>query len=407
MTEMIKDYIERTLPATVKECHEADGTLLPLPFPYTVPCAGEMFQELYYWDTYFTNVGLLCLGETALALNNVNNMLYLVDTYGFMPNGNRTYYLNRSQPPFLSQMVRELYEAIRDPSLLVRAYPTLCREYDFWQTNRLLAHGLNGYTGYVVAEDDIDFLYEHFVSRTGERLCDAPDREVKRTASLAAFSFFESGWDCNSRFLSQGHRMMAVDLNALLFGMETNMAYFARLLRNGKETVWEARAAERKARTNQLLFDASRGVFADRHVDTGAFSSYLSAASLYPLFVGCADEGQAAAAVSLLERLLTPFGVAAGEPHPPWRCQWDYPNVWAPLQWIAYRAMKRYGFDEQAERIADRFLQLVETTFEKTGNFWEKYNGLTGTVAVDEYEAPPMMGWTAGVYIALDKECRS
>jgi len=110
MKERIRAYIAHTLPETVRQCDTNEGTLLALPFPYTVPCAGEMFQELYYWDTYFTNVGLLCLGEIELARHNIDNMLWLVDTYGFMPNGNRTYYLNRSQPPFLSEMVRDLYE---------------------------------------------------------------------------------------------------------------------------------------------------------------------------------------------------------------------------------------------------------------------------------------------------------
>jgi len=403
MKERIRAYIAHTLPETVRQCDTNEGTLLALPFPYTVPCAGEMFQELYYWDTYFTNVGLLCLGEIELARHNIDNMLWLVDTYGFMPNGNRTYYLNRSQPPFLSEMVRDLYEVHPDRAWLRRAYTTLCREYTFWQTKRMLPTGLNGYTGHTLPDADRDFLYEHFVARTGQRLADDPDDAIKRQAQAAVISFFESGWDCTSRFLSEGHRMMAVDLNSLLFGMEQNMAYIAAVLENGEEKRWNERAAERRHRMYTLLWDPSRNIFADRHADSLAFSPYASAASLYPLFVGCADEAQATAALSLLETLMLPGGVAAGEPHPPWNCQWDYPNVWAPLQWIAWKAMKRYGFDAQAQEIAVRFTATVEDVFEKTGNFWEKYNGLTGEVAADEYAAPPMMGWTAGVYMALDR----
>ena len=405
MNSSVKAYIADTLPRTVRECREADGTLLPLPYPYTVPCAADMFNELYYWDTYFTNIGLLRLGQTALAKHNVDNMLYLVDTYGFMPNGNRTYYLNRSQPPFLSEMVRDVYEAIGDTAWLGSAYATLCREYAFWMTKRRLGD-LNGYTGYEVREDDVEFIYEHYLSRTGQRV-DAPTAEDKRRAYLATFSFFESGWDCNSRFLDQGDRMMAVDLNSLLYGFERNMADFAAVLQNGEEATWMSRARMRRERMNALLWDEARGIFVDRHADTGALAAYASAASLYPLLVGLVTPEQAAKGAVFLQKLLLPYGVAAGEAQPPWRCQWDYPNVWAPLQWITHRAMKRYGFEAEAAAVAERFVTLVERNFEKTGNFWEKYNGLTGAVAADEYDAPPMMGWTAGVYIALERELRS
>lgn len=406
MTDAVRHYIRDNLPKTVRECKENNGTLLALPFPYTVPCAGAMFQELYYWDTYFTNVGLLCRGELAVARHNIDNMLWLVDTYGFMPNGNRTYYLNRSQPPFLSAMVRELYAAASDDAWLARAYRTLCKEYTFWQTKRQLPCGLNAYTGYTVQEDDLDMIYAHFVSRTGYCPTETPGEAIKRDIFLATFSFFESGWDCNSRFLTDGHHTAAVDLNALLYGMETDMAAFARILDNGDEAVWRGRATRRCERMNALLWDETTGAFRDLNTRTGEWASYLSAASLYPLFVGLATPAQATAALPLFERLLLPHGIACGVADSPWGCQWDYPNVWAPLQWIAYRAMKRYGFTAQAAAVASRFTTLVEHTFDKTGNLWEKYNGLTGEVAADEYDAPPMMGWTAGVYTALSQEER-
>ncbi len=398
---VIEQYICDNIPKTVRRCRENDGTLLALPFPYTVPCVGDMFQELYYWDTYFTNIGLLCRGEVMQAKHNVDNMLWLVDTYDFMPNGNRTYYVNRSQPPFLSAMVCDVYAATHDTAWLAAAYVTLKKEYAFWQEKRVLPCGLNGYTNYTVQEADLDMIYAHFVSRTGHTPAEIPDDALKREIFQATFSFFESGWDCNSRFLADGHHIAAVDLNALLYMMEDNMAYFAEVLQNGEETVWIDRAACRKQRMDALLWDDAVGVFRDRNTRTGEFAEYLSAASLYPLFVGMASPAQAAAALPLFERLLLPHGVSCGEADSPWHCQWDHPNVWAPIQWIAYRAMKRYGFDTQATAVALRYTALIERNFERTGNFWEKYNGITGDVAVDEYDAPPMMGWTAGVYTAL------
>lgn len=401
MNASIREYIRINLPKTVRECHENDGTLLALPHPYTVPCVGEMFQELYYWDTYFTNVGLLHLGEIDTAKNNVDNMLYLVETYGFMPNGSRTYYLNRSQPPFLSAMVKDLVAARPDTVWLKKAYETLKKEYAFWQTHRVLDGGLNAYTGYAVSDEDLDMMYEHFVSRTGHCPARHPDAALKREVYLATFSFFESGWDCNSRFLADGHHIQAVDLNALLYLMEKNMAAFSRMLHNGEEVLWHERAALRKHRMNERLWNEKEGIFSDFNTKTGTFAAYQSAASLYPLFAGLATPEQAKRALTLFDRLLLSGGVAAGEPDSAWACQWDYPNVWAPLQWIAYSAMKNYGFESQAHAVAERFTTMVERSFETTGNFWEKYNGLTGEVAADEYDAPPMMGWTAGVYTAL------
>ncbi|MBO5211192.1 MAG: hypothetical protein J6B80_04595 [Clostridia bacterium] len=180
------------------------GTLIGLPYRYTVPCASEMFQEMYYWDTYFTNVGLLVEKNAELAKNNVDNMLYMVEKYGFMPNGNRTFYLNQSQPPFLSQMVKEIYEAVYDKEWLTSAYSILKIEYSFWQEKRMLQNGLNSYTGHEIKEDSIDRIAEYGLSRMGYKPKVFKD-EIKRTIYSEIRSFCESGWDCNSRFLEKPH----------------------------------------------------------------------------------------------------------------------------------------------------------------------------------------------------------
>ena len=404
MNASVDAYIRDNLRKTIRSCTETKGTLLGLPFPYTVPCIGEMFQELYYWDTYFFNVGLLTCGETAVAKNNVDNMLHLVNTYGFMPNGNRTYYLNRSQPPFLSRMVKELYAVTKDVEWLLTAYETLKKEYDFWQTQKRSPSGLNAYTGYEVRDEDLDLLYGHFIKRTGYVPDVDPSDERKRDICQAVFSFFESGWDCNSRFLCDGHRIDAVDLNSLLYDMEQNMASFACELQNGEETLWRGRAAVRRELMNTFLWDETRGLFLDHNTKTGQKSAYRSAASFYPLFVGAATPAQAALTWRLLSELERPYGVAAGEENGPWHCQWDYPNVWAPLQFITYHALVRYGYERDARRVAQKYVWLVEHNFEKTGNLWEKYNAVTGEIASDEYDAPPMMGWTAGVYLHFCRE---
>src|SRR5690606_35429193 len=132
----VLDYIKDNWHKCLRENREDSGSLLGLPCPYTVTCPEGMFQEMYYWDTYFTNQVLARQGLFNLAKNNTDNLLYLADKYGFVPNGSRTYYLDRSQPPYLSMMVREVYEESKDRRWLEKAYAVLKKEYGFWMTRR-------------------------------------------------------------------------------------------------------------------------------------------------------------------------------------------------------------------------------------------------------------------------------
>lgn len=114
-----------------------DGTLIGLPHPYTVPCIGNRFQEMYYWDTSFINRGLILSGRIQQAVNNVENLFFLLDRYGFVPNGNRTYYLKNSQPPFLSRMVADVAAVTKDANWMKRAVKYLIREHAFWMKKRM------------------------------------------------------------------------------------------------------------------------------------------------------------------------------------------------------------------------------------------------------------------------------
>ena len=403
MNDKIKEFLDENIEKTVKYSPEGKGNLIGLPYPYTVPCVTESFQELYYWDTYFTNVGLLLLGKTKYVKNNIEDIFFLVEKYGFMPNGSRTYYLNRSQPPFLSQMVRDLFDVTEDKKWLLRAYGVLEIEYDFWQTKRMTPLGLNGYTGYEIWKDLFDHNLAYFSRRTGYK----PDCEVndehKKKIYLATVSVCESGWDCNSRVKSEGHDYCMIDLNSLLYAMESNMLYFSSVLELGKENVWEQRLRERR-RKMQLLWNDGRKLFMDYNFKTGRFSDYATVASFYPMYANIATDKQAQDTVKLFDLLNLDFGISAGEPNSDWKCQWDYPNVWAPLQFIIYKALINYGYDDMAKTVAEKYVHLVENNFEKTGNLWEKYDGNTGEKACFEYSALPMVGWTAGVYIFFNKE---
>ena len=394
----VKEYIETNWDKTTRFSTEDNGTLIGLPYPYTVPCCENTFQEMYYWDVYFTNVGLIKSGRLLQAKNNVDNMCYLVNKFGFMPNGNRTYYLSRSQPPFLSRMVRCIYEKTGDVQWLDECYKTLEKEYDFWQNKRQTPCGLNRYYGDFSREELMDFT---------KVLCDRfniekPDDEsTAECYGKAMYSFAESGWDCNSRMGLDCHNYAWVDLNALLFGVETDMAFFSEELKNGCKAFWSEKADKRRNLMSKLLWNDTLGAFCDYNFETGKQSDIISIAQFYPLFSGVCTQEQAARTVALLNKIEVEFGVACCEKRENlYDLQWDYPNGWACLQYIVVYGLLRYGYREEALLIAEKYKRLVEKVFETTGKLWEKYDVTTCDVSHNkEYKTPSMMGWTAGVYI--------
>lgn len=390
-------YIEQNWDKCIKEHTKDEGTLIGLPYPYTVPAVGT-FDEMYYWDTYFINRGLLLSGREKQAGYNVDNMLFLVEKYGYMPNGNRLYYLGRSQPPLLSEMVKDLYEVRRDKDWLTGAYTVLKREYTFWMTKRGSANGLNVYGGETLLESREEII-AGFCRRTGCRR-ESMEQDLYRHA----LATYESGWDANPRWGYEAYEYAPVDLNSLLYLMEENMRYFAAELGNAEEGLWRERSQRRKKLMLSCM-DCGQGILMDYHVRKRECSRVFSAASFYPLFAGLLEKENAEALVNRMPELEMEYGIAACTP-----CsdsgiyQWGYPNGWACLQYIIVKGLERYGKKEAAMRIAGKYMSLVERVFEQTGNLWEKYNVVQGNVqVVDEYKMPPMMGWSAGVYLEMKR----
>ena len=393
MTKLI-GYINSGWNTCVRETPKDEDDILGVPYPYTVPST-EAFNELYYWDTYFTNVGLIKSDKAMLAKNNTDNMLYLVNKYGFMPNGNRTRYLNRSQPPFLSQMVRDLYDYYKDDVWLRGAYDSLKKEYSYWMTKRLTKCGLNGYDC-ILDECDVAEAAKMFRERVNVEI-ELDDKNYARHGMVTA----ESGWDMNPRWELDGYNYAHVDLNSLLYLLETNMSYFSGVLNLGEENLWNERSRRRIELMDELMLDENN-LFFDYNFKTGKLSKVFSAASLYPMFAKLATRQQAEAIVSNLHRLEENYGVVCCEKGSgEIKYQWDYPNGWACIQYVAIKALDNYGYIDAAERIAKKYTMVVEKTFEKTGNLWEKYNVVDGSINVqDEYEMPTMFGWSAGIYLA-------
>jgi len=387
------------------------SSLLPLPQAYVVP--GGRFREIYYWDSYFTMLGLKESGRRDLVSDMVRDFAYLIDEYGHVPNGTRTYYLSRSQPPFFFEMLTLLGDD-GAAAEFAQYLPQLRREYAFWMQG---AESLR--PGEVhrraVALPDGSILNRYWDDRDTPRdESYAQDRELARMSRRAPSRVFrdiraaaESGWDFSSRWFADGRQprtidttaIVPVDLNSLLLGLENAIrAGCEQLADHDCARQYARRAAKRQAAIDRYLWDEPSGAYLDYHWRRGERLPRLSAATLYPLFVGASSEAQARSVARAVSRtLLKPGGVAATSVET--GQQWDAPNGWAPLQWIAVVGLDQYGEHRLAEAIACRWLLLVRHVYEESGKLMEKYDvidrGRPG--GGGEYPLQDGFGWTNGV----------
>ena len=436
----------RTLPRAIRKMGDVRTAELPvpgllyLPNRYVVP--GGRFNEMYGWDSYFIVLGLLADGRVDLARGMVENFLFEIENYGAVLNANRTYFFTRSQPPFLSSMIREVYEHTADPAearaWLVKAYPYARKDYALWVSSghRAGSTGLARYhdmgAGPVpeMADDSsyypdvIRWLMAHPESKTGylvdgdEESCDAAASKVCATAVVdghrlsAAFyrsdrAMRESGFDTSFRFgpfSGSTEEFAPVCLNSLLFKYEQDMAFFAGKLNQRQEAAeWNRRANSRRIAMNKWMWDGEAGMFLDYNTMTGARSPYRFITSFYPLWVGLATPAQAAATEKQLRVFEHPGGLAMSDTES--GTQWDLPYGWAPVNWISVAGLARAGDLEDARRIATEFQAAVLQNFLKDGTIREKYNVVDGSanfkVAAGYKSNVVGFGWTNGVYVRM------
>ncbi len=395
----IDEYIRKNWSRTI---HQGDGghaDMHALPHPYTVPCIDGHFQAFFYWDTYFTNVGLLRHGLVEQARFNAENMFHLIDTWGFVLNHTWKLEENRSQPPYLSLMVRELYEAAPDDAWLARAHDYVAREYDWWMKQRLTPLGLNRHFQ-SASEGRLEHFYDKAVQvRLG---LEPGSREEKLASAVHHLAEAETGWDFNPRFERRCADFAPVDLNSNLFVYERNLAWSAEKLGRPGAEQYRA-AAERRAELMQRHFwNEERGLFLDYDFVNGRQSNAPSLAGFHPLWAGVATPAQAqrvAANLALFER---EHGVAVCAELPQQlEMQWDFPNMWPPLVYTTALGLRRYDLNRPAERISEKYQAAVAANFDASGKLWEKYDVTRGAVAGGEYPAQDMLGWSAGVYLGL------
>lgn len=392
----IREYVDRNLPLSIRYTPKDEGKLFGLPKPYIVPCAADNFQEMYYWDTYFSNVGLILRGDIEQAKNNVDNLLSMIQRFGFVLNGSSQYYLYNSQPPFLAQMIREVYDEIQDREWLTQCYELLKKEHTFWTEKRGTKCGLSRYGCEELPKKWIEDGKNGMIWRLGFR----PEGMTDKELAYAYRSSGESGWDFSPRFGWEGYEYAPVDLNSLLYGQETQLSYFAAELEKHKEAEEWRGFADQRAELMRKYLKSDDGVFYDYHISKKELNRLVSVACFYPLYFRLATEEEARATLGVLEKIEMQYGVATCEKKEfVGTYQWAYPNGWPPLQRIMVQGLLNYGYIEEAKRIALKYVDLVETCFDSTGHLWEKYNVVAGNVqVVNEYDMPPMLGWTFGTY---------
>lgn len=395
----VVDFIQSNIDLTTKMIQDVGGeeTLIKLPYPFTTPCIEGIFQEMYYWDTYFTQKALYLTGRKEQAWNNVRNFTYLLNTYGKILNGNRTHFLKNSQPPFFGLMLFDLLSQTDNCISYQEAFECLEKEYAFWMSKRVSSNGLNHYDydfadGQQIANPDTVRWYR---SRTGV------DLEITEENCRNIRAEAESGWDFSARYNGQCANCNAIDLNCLLYADELLLSEWAtRLNMQDKAKYYLSQATFRKEKMFNLMRD-EKGVWYDYNFVTRKRMDVISCAAFFPYFVGL-DNNQEGY-LQTLSSLETPYGVIASTT-PRRTYQWAAPNGWAPLHYVAVAAAEKLALKDVAKRLAEKYLRTLDNIFTKTGRLWEKVNIETGDMQVtSEYRTPEMLGWTAGVYMAFDE----
>ncbi len=433
--------------------------LLYLPNRYVVP--GGRFNEMFGWDSYFIILGLLRDGRIDLAKGMVENFFYEIENYGAVLNANRTYFLTRSQPPFLSSMIRVVYDAeiARDPSpankarqqqWIARAYPYARRDHDFWLSDIHRAGDTGLARFFDIGEGPVPDIADHsdyyidvikwlvahpdvhtnYLVQAPENPSEAEQAELAKTSCNMTQSvvckeawsggyrlsrdFYkgdravrESGFDISFRFQpfsGSTHHYAAVCLNSLLYKYELDLAEFATMLHQTAQIAqWKQEAKARGQAINKYLWNAEKGMFFDYDYTTGEQSSYEYATIFYPLWAGLATKEQATAVDSHLGLLDKPGGLtcstyASG-------LQWDLPFGWAPLNWIAVDALQKNAFMDDARKISEQFTNTIRKSFEKEGTIHEKYNVETESSNVQliaGYQNVIGFGWTNAAYVEME-----
>ena len=377
----LENYILNYWPKLRQENTLETKTALGLPYPYYVPSIevvdGFSFPHMFYWDSYFIAQGFWNTEFAHEVLGMAENQFDLIRRFGFAPNSNSFSHLSRSQPPLLSTLVMQTYHNLKagDTEWLRFAYGRVAEEYStVWQGmeqphNRMVHRGLSRY-------------YD--------------------TNVLHVLAEAESGWDYTTRFENRCLDFLPVDLNAMLFKYETDLAEMAAILDDGEsEIYWNAQASNRKTRMNEMMWGDFSGFYYDYNFRQTRRGNIQSLATYVPMWAGMTNEEQTQELVENLEIFETDHGLtttAKTDEIAPGK-QWAAPNGWAPLHDFVVDGLLRYGYEDEAKRIAHKWVRTVQHGYDKTGKIFEKYNVVDLDLAAGGAVYPDQhgFGWTNGV----------
>lgn len=410
-----QQHIDELWSILARSAPKSQGSLIALPHNYVVP--GGRFNEQFYWDSYFIMLGLAEAGEWAKIENMIKNFAYMLRRFGFIPTGNRTYFMSRSQPPFFCRMVELLASHAGDAAYL-RYLPAMLTEYRFWMKGlgRLNRAAADHRVVKLPGDEILNRYYDNLATpRPESHLEDvetAKDRSAKTFLDLRAAA--ESGWDFSSRWLDNPDDLatirttdiVPIDLNCLLHDLELTITRAYRVAKQNMLAERFQRAADRRAAAVQrYCYHWDDGFYYDYDFEKGCQTLRKTLASAFPLWSNIAEPEQAVKVASMLEAQFLAAGgllttvVETGQ-------QWDAPNGWAPLQYVAIVGLRNYGFDDLANEIKDRWIKTNVAVYARTGKMVEKYNvsGDDQLGGGGEYPLQDGFGWTNGVLRALMAE---
>lgn len=416
----VQEHINELWNVLTHEAYRDKGSLIAVPYPYIVP--GGRYTAFFYWDTYFSMLGLAASNRYDLIEGMIKNYAFLIRKVGFIPTANRTYYLSRSQPPFFSHMI-ELLAKKQGKSVYVKYLPYLLMEYRFWMRGNKQLHSMAPAYRRVVRMPDGEILNRYYDNKRAPRpesykedvdtAHEAHDRTISQVY-LDLRAAAESGWDFSSRWLADGKNLhtihttdiVPVDLNCLLVHLEKTIANTYTVLKQPLLAKrFSARAEQRVAAIEKYFWSEEKQYFYDYDYVQGEHTPHLTLAGVFPLFTKTATQQQAAAVAKMLrEKFLKPGGLVTtlitnGQ-------QWDEPNGWAPLQWVAIEGLRNYGFHDLAAEIKERWLHTNLSLYKTEGKLVEKYNVINvgSSAGGGEYALQDGFGWTNGVLMRLLSE---
>ncbi|XP_030750479.1 trehalase-like [Sitophilus oryzae] len=401
-------------------------SIIPIPNGFIIP--GGRFRESYYWDSFWIIRGLLISDMPLTVKSMLSNFCYLIENFGFIPNGARVYYLNRSQPPLFSLMVALYIDHTNDTDWLVENVQYVEKELNFWLDNKTVE----------VEKDGEKYTLAHYNSKSNTPRSESFSEDVKtcnfytneddkQLCYQSLKTGAETGWDFSSRWFFDDNggtksnlshirpqRLIPVDLNSYLCKGFREMSNFYGILGNSeKQNEWLEKADAWTEKIQLILYNTEDGIWYDYDTELQSPRKDFYPSNFAPLWADAYDTslkeeyGKRAAEYFVKEGIdQFPGGIPtsldqSGE-------QWDFSNAWPPLQELVVLGLKNSGNDEAVElakAMGTRWVAANMKGYSESQIMYEKYDAVAAGEfgGGGEYVVQAGFGWTNGVALHFIK----